>query len=212
MDKKYWNNYYATDGGPQKPSTFAVFCLENFIPPNSNIIELGYGNGRDLKYFLQNNHKVTGIDQNDVIPQLIENSADNKFKLDLICDDFTSFDFSKLPETNIFYSRFTLHSILLSEEDRLLKKIYKVLKPYGYFLIEARTTKDPIYGKGEKIEKNGYSFDHFRRFLDAKDFKLKVEKMGYVVEYFEESNNLSIYKDDNPYLMRIVLTKNKKKS
>ena len=32
MDKKYWNDYYAKDGGPQSPSTFALFCLENFIP------------------------------------------------------------------------------------------------------------------------------------------------------------------------------------
>ena len=44
--------------------------------------------------------------------------------------------------------------------------------------------------------------------LTEEDFKLKAEKIGYKVKYFEENNNLSIYKGDNPYLMRIVLTKN----
>ena len=207
MDKKYWNDYYANDGGPVAPSTFARFCLENFISPNSNIIELGYGNGRDLKFFLKNNHNVIGIDQNDVIYKSLKKSLKNQNGLNLICGDFTNLDFTEFPDVNIFYSRFTMHSILAHEEDRLLKNIYDVLKPNAHFLIEARTTKDPIYGKGEKIQNDIYRSDHFRRFLDAEYFKVKVENMGYSLKYFEENNNLSIYKDDNPYLMRIVLSK-----
>ena len=210
MDKEYWNNYYADDGGPQNPSTFAIFCLKNFIPPSSHIIELGYGNGRDLKYFLKNNQNVIGIDQNNVVPNLLKETVKEEIGLNLICDDFTNIDFTKFPETNIFYSRFTMHSIDAHEEERLLKNIYEALKPEGYFFIEARTTKDPLFGQGEKLKQNVYRSDHFRRFIDAKIFKKKVEKMGFVVNHFEEKNNLSIYKGDNPFLMRIVLSKKNK--
>ena len=54
---------------------------------------------------------------------------------------------------------------------------------------------------------NTFLTDHKRRFIDSNVFVRKMLSLGFVLLYFTEKNNLSIYKDDNPVLMRIVLRK-----
>ena len=82
------------------------------------------------------------------------------------------------------------------------------LKDKGLFCIETRTTKDPIYGKGQPCGDHTFIKDnHKRRFIDAVEFREQVSKLGFKEKYFVEKNNLSIFKKDNPTLMRIILEK-----
>ena len=42
----------------------------------------------------------------------------------------------------------------------------RALKPGGKFFIEVRSVHDPLYGKGEALERNAFFYDnHYRRFL-----------------------------------------------
>ena len=106
-----------------------------------------------------------------------------------------------------FYSRFTVHAISKEDEDSLLPKVYNALDDDGLFCIEVRTTKDPLYGVGKYCGDNIYLTDHKRRFIDSNEFLSTMLNIGFRLVYFTEENNLSIYKEDNPILMRIILRK-----
>lgn len=213
MEKDYWDTFYKQYGYEdkiQKHSTFAEFCqLEIFKSKQLNIVELGSGNGRDSIFFVKNNHNIVAIDQSIIAIDIEHDrlSPNYKEKILLKNADFILEDYSTYFDIDIFYSRFTLHSITEEDENILLDKVYKSLKKGGIFCIEARTIKDPLYGKGKKLEKHAFFTDHYRRFIDTDIFIKKVLNIGFNVKYFIEKDNLSIHKNDNPVLMRIILEK-----
>jgi tellurite methyltransferase len=214
MDKNYWNNYYRVHGNDKNivgPSSFAQFCLNNFFSKkNLNIVELGSGNGRDALFFAHHDHSVVAIDQSLYGIETKMQKLDNKIKslLKPKVSNFVQEDYAKYDNIDVFYSRFTIHSITKNDEIILLKNIYKSLIINGLFCIEVRTIKDPLFGKGVSCGENTFIFNkHKRRFIDSNVFRKQVLNLGFRELYFVEENNLSIHKNDNPVLMRIILTK-----
>ena len=213
MDVKYWDSYYQLHGNDKnisESSTFAEFCLNKyFASKDINIVELGSGNGRDAIYFAQHQINIIAIDQSTVAIDIEKERLlpeVSKFlhptALDFVLEDYSTYDL-----IDVFYSRFTMHAITEDEEKILLPNIYKYLKPGGLLCIEARTTKDALYGEGECCGKDTFYTDHSRRFINSKNFLESVLNIGFCLVYFTEENNLSVYKDDNPVLMRVVLSK-----
>jgi len=206
MDKQYWDKFYekeALNRDITKASTFAVFCQVNFLTTPKTIIELGCGNGRDALYFADKGHSVLAIDQ--CIDQRVnyERSHDNLRYLEC---DFVNHDLDQ--PSDVLYSRFTIHSITQQDQDILLPNAYKKLPDQGLFCIEVRTTKDPKCGLGECIAENTYVYDgHTRRFIDSQDFLKTALSVGFKLRYFIERSGLSIYNNDDPVLMRIILKK-----
>ena len=141
------------------------------------IIELGSGNGRDAVYFAKQKLNVVAIDQSisgvDIEKKNLLDK-DNNY-LHLLAKDFVYEDYSKYGSIDAFYSRFTLHSITKIDEEILLPNIYNNLNSGGLFCIEVRTTKDPLFGKGELCEENTFiNNNHKRRFIDTDKFLKKV--------------------------------------
>ena len=128
-------------------------------------------------------------------------------QIKVIEDNFVKFNYNKIEKVDIFYSRFTLHAITDIEEMVFLEKIYRKLKKTGLLLIEARTIRDPLFGKGKYISGTTFMTDHKRRFIDSFKFLNKIKEIGFKIVYFIEENNLSIVGTDNPFLMRVVLEK-----
>lgn len=212
MDKAYWDKYYQQHGKDKSISncsTFADFCLKNFFSVESNIVELGSGNGRDAIYFAQHKNNVIAIDQSTVAIDMEKEGLSSEVGklLNPVARDFVKEDYSTYGDIDIFYSRFTIHSITKEDEEVLLPKLYTSLKSGGLLCIEVRTVKDPLYGVGEYCDIDTYSTDHRRRFINSNNFLKSVLKLGFELVYFTEKNNLSVYKDDNPVLMRIILRK-----
>jgi tellurite methyltransferase len=213
MDKRYWNEFYEQNGQSSelvKNSSFADFCLENYFSrENINIIELGCGNGRDALFFAKNQISTIAIDQSiaginatkDKMPSEISDFIQAE------AADFINVDYNQYGTVEAFYSRFTIHSITQNDEDILLSKVFNKLNSKGLLCIEVRTTKDPLFGIGEQCDENTFITDHKRRFICTKVFLDKVLKMGFNLRFFDEANNLSIHKNDNPVLMRIILEK-----
>ncbi len=207
-DKQYWEKYYnrkeKIDIGFDNPSDFAVFVLDYLTESHNKIVELGCGNGRDSIFFAENNKKVLAIDQ----------CKNTTFELNNIYEDLeaVSLDFTRLPEDlgfnlNVIYSRFTLHSIDEGGEDRTISWAGKMLQKGGLFCLEARTVLDPLCGKGENKGRNTWYTDHFRRFVVADEVVRKFEDNGFEVVYKIEQNNLAVYKDDNPVVLRLICRK-----
>lgn len=213
MDKKYWDKYYLNHGqdkGITMQSSFSEFCETNyFFKKELNIVELGSGNGRDAIFFAYQGHKVFAVDQSitAIDTERIKISAGVNLNLNPIASDFVKDDFNFNIPIDVFYLRFALHAISKEDEEYLLPKVYNAIIDNGLFCIEARTTKDPMCSVGEYLGNNTYLTDHKRRFINSNEFLNTILKIGFRLVYFTEENNLSIYKEDNPVLMRIILRK-----
>ena len=208
MNKQYWDKFYkdhASRDDISECSTFASFCCDNFFNKSPRIIvDLGCGNTRDAKHFARK-HLVYGVDQS--ISKEVVNSNKSSL-LKLLEQDFVHDQYDFCEKVDVFYSRFTIHSITEADQKNLLPKVYNFLDPGGLFCIEARTTKDPKFGVGKHMCDTTYFNDeHARRFIDSQEFLNEVLSLGFKLKYFNEQNNLSVYKDDNPVLMRIILEK-----
>ena len=213
MESKYWDEYYkkhGKDNGISINSSFAEFCQKNYFDGKElSVVELGSGNGRDAIYFAHKGHKVHALDQSTVaieieMKQIHKNVGDQIFPKAV---DFIRENYSEYDAIDVFYSRFTLHAISKQDEEIILPKVYDALRDGGLFCIEVRTTKDELFGQGESKGENAYVTDHYRRFIDTEKFLPRMKEMGYKVLYFLESDNLSVYKNDNPVLMRLILQK-----
>ena len=206
-DKEYWNAYYKSiaDVVPE-PSNFARY-VEKELRPNSHILELGCGNGRDSLFFASKGHNLIAVDGSDFAVNMLNEATKEKKDILFVCDNFVKCKSLYQMKYDCIYSRFTLHAITEEQEDELLGNIKEALAVDGKLYIEARTTKDAIWGKGKKIAHNTFIYNnHFRRFIDVDEFKNKLEMMGYKVLSIEEKNGFSKMQDQDPILMRCVAT------
>lgn len=203
-DREYWNRFYSSVAGQiSTPSDFAVFVSE-FLTVGKCLLELGCGNGRDSLYFLKLGLRITGIDASDYIITMLNNFLRNG-NAEFICEDFVKYT----PKDNIkydyVYSRFTLHAISEYQEDQLLNNMKTFLSNDGVFFVEARTVNDNLYGKGIRVNKNAFIYDdHYRRFIDANEFRLKLERMKFEILLFEEKTGFSKTESSDPVLLRCI--------
>ncbi len=202
-NKDYWTDYYKKHPNPTEPSTFAQFCTE-YLKEKKKLIELGCGNGRDSVFFRNNNLKVTAIDQVEEEVEYLNDKYGDK------CLKFYAEDFTNLKTDNTYdyiYSRFTLHSIETEAEKRVFGWIKNQLNPEGYFLLEVRSTNDPMFKKGKQISDNENVTTHYRRYLDYEETIQKIEDIGLNIVYKTESRGLAVCGDDDPMLIRIIAKK-----
>ena len=208
-DKEYWTDFYSTHSKPTDKSTFAEFIMPK-LDKSKMLLELGCGNGRDSIYFSNNGLNVIGIDQvKEEIDFLNDNFSNDN--LSFVCDDFTNLsnsqnDLIKNTDFDYIYSRFTFHSINEKKEDRTLEWISNNLNG-GLFLLEARSMNDPMFKKGKNLSQNENFTTHYRRYMDLDVFTKKLESLGFEILFKLEDNNLAVYKDDNPYVIRIISKK-----
>ncbi len=208
-DVDYWNSYYAKKlTEVQSPSDF-VRTVISYLEPGKSLIDLGCGNGRDSIYFLNHHLNVTGIDvSEEAISQL------NQLKLkngNFVCDDFVSSKALYQVQYDYIYSRWTMHAISEQQEDELLGNARDALKEGGLFLIEARSVRDSLYGKGTCVGKHAFIYNsHFRRFMEKEVFARKLENHGFRVISVEEGENFSKTETSNPVLVRIVASRETK--
>eukprot|EP01084_Bolivina_argentea_P141660 248921_1 len=221
MSSIYWNEFYKQHNETtqnKQCSTFAEFVINlGYIKSTDIVMEWGCGNGRDCNYLSNYCKKVIAID-------IAKSDHPTNFKNDII-DYWFHKDFTYLDDfdndhnnPNVIYSRFSLHSINKKSASRGIKWASKNITTNGLIMIEARSTKDPLFGKGKATDEiNAFIAQsgaddkaHYRRFIDIKQLTYELKQYNFQILYTANKNNLSIYKNDNPYLVRVVAQKNAK--
>jgi tellurite methyltransferase len=201
-DTSYWNEYYKRHSIPQDPSSFAVYVKEKYMAANGSgqhMVELGCGNGRDAVYFARScrNVSILAVDLADEeVAFLNKNYSSTNL-------DFRNADFSHLENEKSFdfvYSRFTFHSIDEMSEDRTLDWIGRNLNSNGYFFLEVRSSRDAHLEKAIKDA-------HYRRYVSYDAIGSKVKQRGLTVLESVESQGLAIYKNEDPFIIRLVARK-----
>lgn len=200
-DKKYWDQFYQ-DNLIEKPSPFAQFCQENYLTKKYRLLELGSGSGRDLCFFHTVGHQVTGYDTSTEAVNMV--TAANP-GLDYQNGDFTAL--THIESIEAIYSRWTIHSIDDEAAERVLDWVSCELEEGGLFLVEARTVNDGLFGEGTPVGRNAFVTDHYRRFLVVDEFRKEIVDRGFEIIFEKESNGFSVYKGDDPVLLRLVARK-----
>jgi uncharacterized SAM-dependent methyltransferase len=173
--QEYWNDYYQTFS-ELNPSPFCASVISNFVKENDVIVELGCGNGRDGLALVQSCSFYQGIDVSEQAikraQHLFQSHGVNQDKFALATDNFVEVYLPKSPtgSRTVVYSRFSLHADSEHAQQQLFAKLDTILHTGDLILIEVRTIHDELFGVGEKVERNAYVTDHFRRFLDPGDF------------------------------------------
>ena len=211
-EKDYWNHVYAKQeyergALPTVGSTFAKSIVQK-LPPSAVIVDLGCGNGRDSLFLAEQMgvKRVVGVDLAEVSVTCLKNSAHEE-KVEFFVQDFSCMPVDRFKDLamNVVYSRFTLHSVHKNAASATLKWSFEALPAGGLLFIEVRSIQDPLYGVGEAVpgEPDAWISSHFRRFVRIEQLATELVDIGFTLEYVLQSDNLSVYKDDNPVLIRI---------
>jgi SAM-dependent methyltransferase len=195
----HWAGFYARDGAPQEPSTFALAVVED-LPPSSAILDVGCGNGRDARFFASRPHDVVGVDVSETAIAVCRelSAGDNP---SFVVGDITAVPAA--PAFDAVYSRFALHAMTRQEEDTFIAEAVPRLKPRGRLLIECRSINDPLALKGEVISSTERILGHYRRFVVADELVEKVTGAGFEVSELTEAAGLAPHGDDDPVVIRM---------
>jgi bifunctional enzyme CysN/CysC len=205
---EYWDSYYQKRKAPISPSSFSLFCNENFLNKHCHILEFGCGNGRDSFYFSKS-HRITAIDESKVVVESNRARADQEgiLSIDFLHGEFGT-EITGLPrEVDAVYARFVIHAMTEEAETRALLESWRLLKNGGKLFLEFRTTQDSLMNKGEQLSGTERITDHYRRFVDFSKFCLKLAELGFVLEYSIEKQGLASFGNDDPVVGRIVAKK-----
>lgn len=209
-NEEYWNEFYAKNTNLKVPSGFSQSeYLTNFDVSNYILVELGCGSGADSFYLANQGFEVVAIDGSEAAIENNKQIDDGYVKF--LCRDLSDkIEVAKLlSELNayalqqdkhvIIYTRFFLHAITDAVEDILLEAIIKEINVPLIFVSEFRVKEDEgLY----KIYDN-----HYRRYVDTNAFLNKVMTHGFDITRFEKSRGLAVYKDEDPFIARVMLRK-----
>ncbi len=144
------------------------------------LFDLGCGNGRDTYFFLKKGIEVIGIDDSFNGERIVKCSISDFIK--------------EIPSVENVYTRFVWHAINRKDQLKILKWTKKFL------FIEARTIEDK-----PKIYKN-----HKRNLVNVTQLVSDLKKNSFQIIALEEGRGYSKFKNEDPFLVRIIAIKIKK--
>ncbi|GLY53062.1 class I SAM-dependent methyltransferase [Lentzea sp. NBRC 102530] len=163
----YWDELYRArrvTTSATTPSDLALTAAATLDRPG-RVMELGCGRGHDARYFAECGHSVVATDISPVA--LREAKSLGGDAVTYVAADMTS----SLPAGDecfdVVYSRLSLHYFTDDVTRRVLSEIHRVLKPGAVFAALVKSTKDPLYARGIRVERDMYVLDgHVRHFID----------------------------------------------
>lgn len=187
--KQLWNAAHS-DGDighySNTPTEFAKEILR-VIPPNSQVLELGCGVGNDSVAFANKGHDILATDFSEIAIQKNKDTYKDISGLTFeVLDMSRPFKFND-NTFDVIYARLSLHYFTDTITRNIFQEIKRVLKPNGLICFICKSVKDPLYGKGEEIEKDMFENEgHVRHFFSEsyakslleKDFEIKKMDVG----------------------------------
>lgn len=185
--KQLWNSLHEkgkADG--EKPTTFAQEVIQT-LPSSLSILELGCGSAIDAAYFAQQGHTVIATDFSEVVIaknkkrfEKVENLLFQTLNMDTLPFPFKDNSFY------VVYAHLSLHYFSDKQTKEIFKEIHRILKPTGYLCFVCKSTKDPLYGKGEIIEKDMYRYNNHIRHFFSKEYMHTCLKGLFTAEIVEK--------------------------
>jgi ubiquinone/menaquinone biosynthesis C-methylase UbiE len=213
MIKDYWkktHEIYGKKDWISNTTMFAQFAVRYF-PKKGKLLDLGAGQGQDLRYFAKLGYDVVSTDISDSALKISKDNADKEgLSIKFIEVDIAN----KLPfEDNSFdivYSHLALHYFTDEKTREIFQEIFRVLKPQGilaslFNTIEDSETIDPNY---KLVEKDYYKSPEglLKRYFSVDYLK---DVAGELFTPVILDNSGETYKDEIKTLIRFVGKANK---
>jgi len=167
--------------------------LLEFIPQNSGqtILDLGCGTGVLTAQLASKCRKLIGVDSSQ---DMIEKARKQYREIDFRVADALALPFDK--EIDVVFSNAVFHWI--NDHDRLLKSVYKTLKPGGMLICEFGAE-----GNIATIEKAfatacrdlGYEYRSKFNFPAVKTFREQLERNGFIIDSIYDFARPTLLKD-----------------
>ncbi|MDQ2625270.1 MAG: class I SAM-dependent methyltransferase [Actinomycetota bacterium] len=205
LARVHWTRFYGQDRGVPQPSPFATWVAERLPESLRTVIELGCGNGRDTAAVAQG-RSALGLDYS---PTAIERNREVWAESSIDFEQVDVSDAESLATATAgrfddgpvaVYSRFFIHAISDEAEATLLGFLRRALPAGSVVYLEFRTEKDKntpkVFG------------EHYRRFVDPDALVKRMRRGGhFALEHSERGHGLAVYKDEDPFVARLVLVK-----
>jgi tellurite methyltransferase len=212
LNKQYWEDFYKSKHW-RTPSQFCV-CVQTEIEPDSLVVELGSGNGRDAHYFASQGHITAAM---DLSKEAIKNCNAEATAQEIKHSKFFQGDITCIESLReichyarkaadgkaiVFYSRFVMHSLDDDQEHAFMKGISDCIEAGEIIYFEFRSKEDAAL-------KKHYS-GHYRRYVDTRKFiQLLTSKFGFAVEYSITGQGMAKYKEEDSMVSRVFARKNR---
>lgn len=132
---------YQENNAKLQPEVKAKAFL-SYLAPNSKILDLGCGPGRDAKFFVERGHKVVGV---DISSQMVALARVSVPTAEFIISDIESLNLTPESVDAIWASSSLLH-VSKQAMPGVLANIYRSLKPGGIFYVSMKK------GTGEELK------------------------------------------------------------
>lgn len=154
LDQEHtWDTEYGRNDAffGEAPSLFGVRSADDFrLNGKTNIVELGAGQGRDTRYFVDKGLNIIAMDFSDVACDQLRQNLGHKIMV-VKQDLRKGFD---MPAESVdgVYGHMLLTMDFTDEElERLISGVYRALVPGGLFIFSVRNTNDSDYQSGERV-------------------------------------------------------------
>ena len=192
--KKLWNNAHL-NGNIQRysnnPTDFVISTI-SLLKPHSKILELGCGVGNDSVALAKAGHKITATDFSEIAI-----NKNTRYFIDIPNLKFKLLDISSL-QSNIndndfdaIYARLSLHYFKDKTTKKIFDNIHQILKTNGLLFFMCKSTKDDLYGKGNKIENDMFENEgHVRHFFSPEYVKSCLGNKFKIIKLEEKTDIL----------------------
>ena len=170
----FWNSWHrerGTSGEDEAHRELRGQFLEG-LPRPSDVLDIGCGQGHDLRAMARAGHRVAGLDFSPLAIRQARRKVygwrfPKRRKSDLRVQDIAdglSFEDGRFDGV---YSHLALHYFRDDVTRRIFGEIERVLRPGGLLAFSVKSTDDPYYGDGEQLGEHIFSRKgHVRHFFD----------------------------------------------
>lgn len=125
--------YYQDSIKHNKPSSLLFKFFQNGYSEklDGNVaIDIGCGAGNDTICLLEQGFKVTAVDSDNQVKEIIENRCENSESLDIVIGDFSNVE---LPQADLIFANFSLFFVK-ENFDVFMKNLLEKVNKNGFFV------------------------------------------------------------------------------
>ncbi|WP_433378493.1 methyltransferase domain-containing protein [Actinoplanes sp. CA-142083] len=187
----FWNTWHRERGASGEDEVHRRLrrLFLDGLSDRSDVLDLGCGQGHDLRAMTQAGHRVAGLDFSPIAIRQARRRVfgwrfPKRIKNNLRVHDIAAalpFDDGHFDGV---YSHLALHYFHEDVTRRIFGEVARVLRPGGLLAFSVKSTDDPYYGKGDRLGEHIFSRKgHVRHFFDE----------GYVKDLLDGWTDVSTF-------------------